>query len=171
MTDIIRKGSEIEEPKGVRCRRCFKPRTDPDAPEGLCSISCLEASSEDLSQERLRALVLQRDSGVCAECGINCVELLGEMESLSRHWNRRVYRARVHQLVRIGFPRGPVEREESLWAADHKVEKAAGGASTLAQTQTLCLACHAKKTGDFASRRANSRKPKDSQWPKRRFGR
>lgn len=182
---LVKRGSDIPPIKGERCKRCFKPRKDPDAPEGLCSISCLESGSEEVSQARLRALVLERDKGVCQEpgCGLDTVELRAELDEAAKVagargpavWSVELlkrYQARVHMLVRLGWPRGPVERGETLWECAHLKARVQGGQDDPKNVTTLCLVHHREDTNRLASKRADSRKTKGSQWKKgRKFGR
>lgn len=160
MTAIM-KGSDIPPPKGARCARCMKP-IKLGSFGGFCSSDCSEAEKQEVSQVRLRALVFDRDRGICASCGMDTEALRHEIFALRERFQTdvaaRILSARVHQLVRLGFPRGPIERGESLWACDHVREVAASGPSTLANAQTLCLGCHSKKTKGFAKRRAAARK-------------
>lgn len=165
----VTRGSALPMPSGARCFTCAKVVKDPDAPPGFCCSSCSDAKMGELSQKKLRELVLARDKGVCAECGADTLELLSDLNQV--RGDPRLFSSRVHLLVRLGFPRGALERGETLWEADHKIERAAGGLSTAQQMQSLCLACHSRKTSSFAVKRADARRPSNrGHRPRRRFG-
>lgn len=172
MNRPVFKGSELQEPRGERCKRCFKPRRDPDAPEGLCSLACLEAASEEISDSRLRALTLARDNGVCVDCGLDCLALRREIDDM-QDWasinreTRSTLEARIHQLHRLGFDKHAVESGQALWEMDHELEVARGGPNALSNTKTRCLPCHKAKSKQFAKKRSQSRKTRD----RRGFGR
>lgn len=173
MSDLVRKGSEIEPPKSERCKRCFKPIKE-DGHAGMCSSDCAEASRQDLSQDRLRALVLERDKGICVLCKTDTLAIREDLDKLKRMADasaandpraRQLWSSRVHFYLRMGYDRESLEGTRALWEADHRVPKAAGGASTLDQMRTLCIPDHRKVSGKFASSRAAARKPRG------RFGR
>lgn len=166
----VSKGSGLAVPSGARCSRCQKP-LKPDASGGWCSSDCRQAEVEDVSQAKLRALVLERDRGVCSACGLDCLVLRAELDALRAavdvggyHEVKR-WLARVHQLMRLGFDKHAVESGAALWECDHVVEKARGGPSTLEACTTRCLPCHKAKTSSFSTSRAQARNPR------MRFGR
>jgi 5-methylcytosine-specific restriction endonuclease McrA len=168
---VILKGSQIKPPPWPRCSRCRRPiKPDVEAPEGYCSLSCHEAEGEEYSQAKLRELVFERDKGVCADCGLDAIALRVELDGIVReaartHGLLNAFEARVHQLVRLGFPRGPIERGESLWQAAHVKARVENGPNDPKNCVTLCLGCHAKDTKALSKKRAASRKPRG------RFGR
>lgn len=164
------RGSAIPIPQGMRCSTCVKVIKNPDAPPGFCSIGCKDAKHGELSRKKLRELVLARDRGVCAECNMDTLDLREELGRLLVAPSLNAYQARVHLLIRLGFPRGAIERGETLWECDHRDEQVRAGASTLENAQTLCLAHHFAKTSAFAEKRAEARKGPRRTWPKRRFG-
>jgi len=90
-----------------------------------------------------RRRVRRRDGGRCAACGLDTNAL-----------RRRVRgRGRARRLRALGFrPRG------SLWELDHVVPLADGGGHALANLQTLCTPCHARKTASEARARGAVRR-------------
>ena len=164
----IRRGSETPQPKGPRCRRCYK-LVKQDGHDGYCSSDCLKSESDEVSRAALRRAVFERDKGVCAACGMDCEALREEMRMLREDFPcsmraPMVYDARVHQLVRLGFPRRDVENGKSLWDCAHVKDRVRGGQNTLENARTLCLPHHAAETAELAGERAKRR---GSTWKKR----
>lgn len=159
----IMKGSEVRTPRGERCRRCAKVIAR-DGHDGHCSSDCAEAARVEVSQATLRRQVYLRDGGICSGCGLDAEKLRVELDGLKRdapvvHNGANRYYARVFQLVRLGFSRSDVEEGRSLWDLHHALERAAGGAHTLENSQTRCGACHSKETKRFAKSRSVKRRP------------
>lgn len=136
-----------------------------------------------MNRRDLKKLVLRRDKGVCASCGLDTLRLRKALEKLQRQCERRLFgkesqecfekriirrtslRARVVALERAGF-RGCFKESgygfpkvsQALWEADHKVPLAIGGADDLENLQTLCRACHKQVTKRLARYRAHRRR-------------
>jgi 5-methylcytosine-specific restriction endonuclease McrA len=91
----------------------------------------------------LREMVLARDRGVCAACGVDTIALRGDLRKLD-------YAARRKFLKEWGL----TERSrKSLWDADHVIPVAEGGGQCdLANMRTLCLKCHQQVTAELRRR-------------------
>lgn len=114
------------------CRWC-----NLEVPRGrftFCSDWCVEEWKLRSSAAHLRQRVLERDKGVCALCGLDCVAEL-----------RRVKRLRGPSRVKA-FAEWGLPKRKSLWDADHVVAVASGGGECdLSNMRTLCLKCHRKR--------------------------
>src|SRR5579871_4273702 len=112
------------------CRYC-----NLEVPKGrftFCCEWCVEEWKLRTNPGYLREKVLERDRGVCAACGLDC---LAEWRHLKRL--RGVARARL--LAEWGVPAGS---RKSLWDADHITPVAEGGGECdLSNIRTLCLKC------------------------------
>lgn len=160
-------GSSLQGPSGPRCTRCQKVIKDQDAPPGLCSISCLEAQDQGLSDAKLREAVFARDGGRCSSCGLDCVGLREELDAIRNALEptkpgaverENLWKARIHQLDRCGFDPHAVVTGAPLWQADHHpLPKVKGGPNKLEAVRTACLSCHKAATGALASSRAEAR--------------
>lgn len=187
LVGLVKTGSQTPTPKGARCTRCQKVIRE-DGHNAFCSSDCAEAERVEVSQQRLRDLLFDRDHAVCAECGIDCEALRDELDALLAANRAELARAhaiqdfvdaralrrlsaRVHQLVILGFPRKDVEDGKTLWNAAHVDARVKGGPTTLANAKTLCLACHRKDTNKLAGERASARKVGGKKFPKRRMRR
>ena len=121
--------------------------------------------------------VLERDKGVCALCGLDCLAALAELESLmareaaARYGADKYVPANYAALRPVSFPEfhercdelGLSRHERNLarrlWEMDHTVPVAEGGGSCgLENLRTLCCACHRKATAALAARRAEARR-------------
>lgn len=163
------------------CRNCGKE--PPAARRTFCSDACVHDWKIRSSPSYCAELVLKRDRGVCASCGLDCVKLLDELwellrKSRSRHaaagnfvsGNLRPYdrpisfelsadtpfAARVRELGLTGS-RASLERR--LWEMDHVVPVVEGGGSCgLDNYRTLCWACHNRETAALRKRLAAAKK-------------
>jgi 5-methylcytosine-specific restriction endonuclease McrA len=128
-------------PKGTNgrnlCRWC-----NLEVPSGrrtFCSSFCVHEWRLRSDPGYLRDKVFERDRGVCAQCGVDTLELrkrkrkLGYAERLTfeREWGKR----------------------KTLWDADHVVPVAEGGGECdLDNMRTLCLLCHRRVTAELRTR-------------------
>lgn len=93
-----------------------------------------------MTRRRLRREVFERDRGVCAECGRDCLRLQCEAWDHLPGDGGGIERWAA-DLLAAGFdPAGP------FWEADHVEPLWAGGIDSLENVQTLCQPCHAEKT-------------------------
>jgi 5-methylcytosine-specific restriction endonuclease McrA len=130
-------------PKGTDgrslCRWCSL-----EVPRGrltFCSDWCVEEWRLRTNPGHLRERVFERDRGICAKCGIDCVALLHNLRRLRGA-------ARIRAFSDWGLP-----KRKSLWDADHKTPVAEGGGECdLDNMQTLCIRCHRTATAELRSR-------------------
>lgn len=124
-----------------------------------CSSACSQEWAGRTSPSRMRYLVRQRDKGICAACGLDCLALRAEYDALVKKehgvtWNdteaKRVFR-KQH-----GIP--PGRSCGDFWDADHIVPVVEGGGECrLSNFRTLCIPCHKRETAELARRRAHER--------------
>ena len=164
------------------CRYCGGPV--PKGRRSWCSQQCVEEYLIRADTGRARALVFQRDRGVCAFCGLEA----GRLDALVEHERRRirdyVHRNRLHRLfTEPGYALGDASifarsggilifgqrvpfRSASYWEADHVVPVAeGGGACGLDNLRTLCWRCHPKETGKLRRRLNQAANPQRSLLP------
>ena len=130
-------------PKGPNgrnlCRWC-----NLEVPKGrltFCSAWCVEEWRLRSDPGYLREKVLERDRGVCAGCGVDCLHAERQLKRLRGA-------ARLKALLAWGL-RGPAPRK-SLWDADHIVPVVEGGGECdLQNIRTLCLKCHRAATAEL----------------------
>ncbi len=107
----------------------------PSGRQTFCSQWCVEEWRIRSDPGHLRQRVLERDRGVCAACGLDCIAEYQRIRKL-----RGLPRTRAMLLWRGG-------RRKSLWDADHIVPVVEGGGECdLANLRTLCLLCHRANT-------------------------
>jgi 5-methylcytosine-specific restriction protein A len=107
----------------------------------FCSDWCVEEWKLRSDPGHLREPVFQRDRGICATCGIDCVAELRHVKKL-----RGAARAKVGR--EWGLP-----GRKTLWDADHIVAVAEGGGECdLSNMRTLCLKCHRARTTELRER-------------------
>ena len=109
----------------------------------FCSDVCVHEWKLRTDPGYLREKVLDRDKGVCAQCGINTATLRADMRKLD-------FAARRHFLKDWGLSEGS---RKSLWDADHIIPVAEGGGQCdLDNMRTLCLRCHREATANLRLR-------------------
>jgi 5-methylcytosine-specific restriction protein A len=127
------------------CRRC-----EQECPRGrrtFCSDACVDAWMIRTSPSHVRTLVLRRDQGVCAECGLDCC-------ALEREFRRVKYPERGQRLRALGIP----PSRTTFWDADHIVPVVEGGGECdLDNYRTLCIPCHRRATAALRRRLAETR--------------
>jgi 5-methylcytosine-specific restriction endonuclease McrA len=124
------------------CRWC-NLETPPPGRRTFCSEWCVNEWRLRTDPGYLREQVFERDRGVCALCGIDC---LAELRRLKRL--RRVHRAAAW----AAWGLRPRQRA-SLWDADHIVPVAEGGGECdLSNIRTLCIRCHREATRELQGR-------------------
>ena len=175
MSEFSRHLTARDLPKRARgqCRWCGQPV--PKGRRSWCSQACVDEYLLRADAGRARALVFQRDRGLCALCGLDG----GRLDVLAEQERRRirdyVHRNRLHGLfVESGCALGDSSifarsrgvlifgqrvpfRLSSYWEADHIIPVAeGGGACGLDNLRTLCWRCHPRETGQLR-RRLNAR--------------
>ena len=125
------------------CRWCSL-----EVPKGrstFCSDWCVGEWRLRTDPGFLREKVLERDSGICAACKLDCL-------AAWRHLKRLRGVASLKAWREWGLKPGS---RRSLWDADHIVPVVEGGGECdLANIRTLCLKCHRAATSELRSRRA-----------------
>ena len=130
-------------PKGSN-GRCLCRWCNLEVPAGrltFCSAWCVEEWKLRSNPGHLRERVFERDRGICAACGLDCVIEL-----------RRVKRLRGAARIRAAEEWG-MRGRKTLWDADHVTPVAEGGGECdLSNMRTLCLKCHRLSTEELRQR-------------------
>jgi 5-methylcytosine-specific restriction enzyme A len=125
--------------------RCLCRWCSLEVPAGrltFCSDFCVEEWRLRSNPGHLRERVLERDRGICAVCGTDCVAEYNHIRRL-----RGTARARAAEKWGLGG-------RKSLWDADHIVPVIEGGGECdLLNMRTLCLKCHRIHTANLRTRR------------------
>ncbi len=110
----------------------------------FCSAWCVEEWRLRSDPGYIREKVLERDRGVCASCGVDCLQAERQLKRLRGA-------ARLKALLEWGLRAGS---RKSLWDADHIVPVVEGGGECdLQNIRTLCLKCHRAATAELRQRR------------------
>lgn len=125
--------------------RCLCRWCSLEVPRGrltFCSEFCVEEWRLRSNPSHLRERVFERDRGICALCGIDCIAEYNHLRRL-----RGAARVKAGQ-------RWDLRGRKSLWDADHIVPVVEGGGECdLANMRTLCLKCHRLNTASLHARR------------------
>ena len=135
-------------PKGENgrnlCRWC-----NLEVPHGrktFCSDWCVDEWRLRTDPGYVREKVLERDRGICAHCGVDC---LAAWKNLKRLRGAAQLKARMEWGLRPGSA-----GRKSLWDADHIVPVVEGGGECdLQNIRTLCLKCHRTVTSELRQKR------------------
>lgn len=133
------------------CRWCRGPVEKPR--RTMCSTSCVNEWKRRISWDITRLAVFRRDLGICAGCGVDTETLRSEANKAAESAVQWVVgnEGAVYTRYKPG--------RYHLWEVDHIVPVAEGGDYfDLLNLQTLCLACHRRKTADQARRKAEARR-------------
>jgi|SRR5579875_684377 len=124
--------------------RCLCRWCNLEVPAGrltFCSDWCVEEWKLRSDPGHLRERVFERDRGICALCGLDCVAELRRQKKL-----RGASRIKA---MREWSARG----RKTLWDADHILAVAEGGGECdLSNIRTLCLRCHRARTAELRER-------------------
>lgn len=138
----VARGTEKTNSSGKKlCRYCMQEilvkgrRT-------FCSDLCVHEHRLRSNIDYMRQNVYKRDSGVCSECLLDCVQLAKQISTMSLSDATR-------WLLPLGYPKGRIkqayEKNFSLWDADHILPvESGGGGCGLNNMRTLCVPCHLK---------------------------
>jgi 5-methylcytosine-specific restriction enzyme A len=130
--------------------RCLCRWCELEVPPGrltFCSDWCVEEWRLRSDPGHLRERVLERDRGICALCGLDCIAELRRVKKL-----RGAARAKAAVDWNMG-------KRKTLWDADHIVPVAEGGGECdLSNMRTLCLKCHRIRTDQLRERLRSSTK-------------
>ena len=136
------------------CRWCKTEVTPPR--RTFCTDACVHEWNLRTHAGYLRRMVRERDHGVCAECGTNCVALrralvrarYAEHMMHARWWTPE--RVELYapttwaRMAELGIPPKRRALDRSLWEADHIIPVVEGGGCCgLDNLRTLCWRCHA----------------------------
>lgn len=173
--------SESSLPRGPNgralCRQCGSEVPRPRMT--FCGPACVHEWKLRTQPSYQARHVLERDKGLCAGCGRDCLALLEDLkrrrleQRRERHpqvdaWQLE-YQPRIGSEYEvgayadycesIGLPAHLRDLSRRLWEMDHVVPVAEGGGSCgLDNLQTLCWACHGRETAKLAARRAKRRR-------------
>ena len=172
-------------PKGPNGRNlCRKCQTE--VPRGrltFCSDKCVDDWKMLSDPQHVRGLVLNRDHGICAVCGVDADSarrdvnnrMCGQVGDLAYREERKRLDAisyadtmKNHRAAEEARSKAAFQGYEKFqglrlrrtwWEADHiiPVVEGGGGAQTLDAYQTLCVPCHKIKTSEMVSRRAKQK--------------
>jgi 5-methylcytosine-specific restriction endonuclease McrA len=118
----------------------------------FCSAWCVEEWKLRSDPGYLRDKAFERDRGVCALCGLDCVREFNRVRRLRGS-------ARLRAFAEFGLRPG---MRRSLWDADHIIPVAEGGGECdLTNIRTLCLKCHRRATAELRQRLRDRRAPAD----------
>ena len=124
--------------------RCLCRWCNLEVPPGrftFCSDWCVEEWKLRSNPGHLRERVFERDRGICALCGTDCMAALRHVKKL-----RGAPRARA-------IAEWQMRGRKSLWDADHILPVAEGGGECdLSNLRTLCLKCHRVRTAELRTR-------------------
>jgi len=109
----------------------------------FCSDWCVEEWRLRTDPGYLREKVLERDKGICSQCGADCIAAWSHLKRLRGA-------ARLKAFSEWGINS---RSRKSLWDADHIVPVSEGGGECdLQNIRTLCLKCHRQTTAELRSR-------------------
>ncbi len=149
----------LKDESGQRlCRWCKKPV--PKGRRTFCGNDCVHEFKIRSDANYIRAQLMKRDKGICAQCGLDTLEL-GKRAWEARRCGFEHYEALTRQYKGLRLPAAHASNTgRKLWfQADHIVEVVNGGGHCgLSNLQTLCLACHKLKTTRLAAERAAARR-------------
>jgi len=137
-------------PKGASgrslCRWC-----NLEVPKGrrtFCSDWCVEEWRVRSDPGYVREKILERDRGICAACGVDCLQAERELKRLRGA-------SRLKAFLDWGLSPGfRAATRRTLWDADHIIPVVEGGGECdLTNIRTLCLKCHRAATAELRERR------------------
>ncbi|CAH8388090.1 unnamed protein product [Eruca vesicaria subsp. sativa] len=138
------------------CKFCQKPckgnnAKEPEYFEDLfCDLECYEDYRTRTSSRYIRQELFQIEHGICANCKLDCHQLVRYIKPLPLE-KRREY---INKVAPVLFARKNLletlvndPAEGNAWHADHIIPVYRGGGECrLENMRTLCVACHADVT-------------------------
>lgn len=116
-----------------RCRWCCKEVKPPKIT--FCGPDCVHEHRIRSDPQYVRGLLFERDNGICALCGLDCIAEWHRLKLLERTDPAAYHRECQARKI-------PKNRK-SLWDGDHILAvKDGGGECGLDNYRTLCLWCH-----------------------------
>ena len=157
------------------CRLCKKPCSE--VSRHWCSEECLRQYLTISNGSYVRAQLLERDRGICVECGVNGAQMNEALARLkddllhpllmtihpmivttlrAEGWTNVKLRGRGSYADAVEF--------SSCWEADHIQSVAEGGGQCgLENYRTLCYICHKRASKAQAKERASLRRMNSSR--------
>jgi len=130
------------------CKWCLKPVSGRRT--SWCSDACRANFLIRFSGGIASAMVLDRDHGICANCGIDTKEL----ERWYRLISKNTWKYWEHKAAW-----GPWYSHNSFWEADHIVPVSEGGGCCgLENYRTLCMRCHKAESAELRRRLSSGHK-------------
>lgn len=108
-----------------------------------CSHKCVDQYRMATDWQYLSSKIYERDKGICQSCGVDTKEI---REQLNR--DQKEMKERREWPC---YPKGYFRRTYDI---DHIIPVEDGGKSIMENLQTLCVACHKKKTAEQARNKA-----------------
>lgn len=126
------------------CRWCHEIVKPPR--RTFCKQECVDRYLMATDWGHIRARVLERDKGICAQCGCDCLMIYRTFQRVD--WQARQFLKAIWN----------IRPARDYWEADHIVEVVRGGLNDMGNLQTLCIPCHKEKTAKLARERAQERR-------------
>lgn len=148
--------------KGI-CRWCGEQV--PKGRRSWCGDACVQAYILRSDPAAMRRHVLERDRGVCAGCGFDCLmaeRFLAKVRRVQKTRRPGIGAWFAAAMRECGFDvtNSPWGGDRSLWDADHILPVVEGGGGCGPENiRTLCQPCHKSETAALARRRAEARRP------------
>lgn len=150
-TDRFRKDKGFVDPKDLPkgpngrplCRFCGIETKPPR--RTFCSDQCVDQFKIQSSAGYAREKVFERDRGVCADCGLDTIQLKKVLYQVRAEKGFGAYQALLRLYKeRYGYD---FALHKHYWEADHDLAVCLGGGeATIDNLVTRCVPCHRKKT-------------------------
>lgn len=143
------------QPEKGKCRWCWG--AVPKGRRTFCSNACVDEYRRVVDWRYVCELVLRRDRGVCAICGVDTLKIRRVFEAWradAKARNVYVYNEAKQIQAWIGMNRSTYVQ----YQVDHITPRHDGGTNELTNLRTLCVPCHKDVTTAFAGERARRRR-------------